>query len=143
MGKTRQIFDEVFKNPYARYLTGFIVLVILPIFFWWSTINSQVKSLKVGIVSNFEPINIAGGLKKEDIRIYYRNREIRKLTYLKIRIQNDGNVPIIPQDFIEPLAISFSGDNQFLDFGISPATVMSGAIANDSRTLSLSASLLN
>jgi hypothetical protein len=110
-------------NPYIQF--SFLLLgTVIAFLAWRFPIVSQVKSLKIGIVSNLEPVNIAGGIKKDNIKIYYQEREIKHLRYISFRIQNNGNTPIVPQDFVDSLSIKFPDGFKIFDFSLNPPYIL-------------------
>ncbi len=109
---------------------------------WLFPFQTEVKSLKVGLVSNLEPINISGIIEAENLKIFYQNREIESLIYLRFRIQNNGNLSILDNDYKEPLQIIFPSSVSIFDYSISDTTILSAVIESE-NILKLDAKLLN
>lgn len=122
----------------------FLILLALVLAFlaWRFPVSPEITSLKLGLVSNLEPINISGGIKNEQVEIFYHREPIKSLRYLKFKLENDGTRPITPNDYVENITIHLPSDIHILDFKASPDSLLNASV-NGTNMLTLSSGLLN
>ena len=54
----------------------------------------------------------------DDITILYKNQPVDNVILLQIRLENTGNQPIVPDDYIEPVTFSFGPGSEIADLSI-------------------------
>lgn len=135
---------KILNRPYVRVVITLVAIFgsIVSYLSWQFPRNLNYKSLDIGLISNIEPVNINGAIKKDNIKIYYRDREIKNLVYLKFIIRNNGNLPIILNDFVEKVIIRFPDNTEIFDFNQSPENRLNME-KMDHSTISLTSNLLN
>ena len=68
------------------------------------------KSLKILAVSKVPLVQVDDRFKDE-LKVLFRDKEIRDATSIVLRIYNSGQVPITANDFDRPIAFKFSDDS--------------------------------
>lgn len=72
-------------------------------------LQRDLKSLDVKVLSATSLIEVSDTIK-DKIQVSFENKAVYNLSVFDVRIRNSGNQPILPSDFIEPLAFVFSND---------------------------------
>jgi uncharacterized integral membrane protein len=80
------------------------------------------------------------GLEENDIRVLYQEEEIKNIANVKIRIENTGTVPILPEDYVEPVRVQFPEKNRVLRFEIVSDVAFGSSTENG---IEISKSILN
>lgn len=98
------------------------ISVGLAIFFGITTLILTVKmrrkrSLCYTVISETPLLSIKERIR-EDIKIIYRNEEVKDLHFLLIGIENDGNEPLQMDDFKKPITFMFNSQAKILEDGI-------------------------
>ncbi len=133
---------QTLKDHPAPKIAAFLILLVMAFVAWRFPYSSQHKSFKIGLISNAEPINISGDVKKDKLQITYDGQPVRKLVYLKFRLKNDGTEPILAADFDEPLRLEFPPDATILDSNIERSDIITGSVESG-HFFTFSRSLIN
>jgi len=76
------------------------ILAAFVIFF----LQWQRKAISYGIITDASVVSVSDKVK-DRIQILYDGMQVQNLRLIEIRIQNTGNLPIKPDDYVEPLVI--------------------------------------
>jgi hypothetical protein len=119
-----------------------VAIVVAFIIFY---LQQRKKSLTYTILTNSNVISVSDKVK-DKIRILYLEEVISNLQLVEIRIKNTGNLPIKPDDYIEPLAIRHADTARILSVEVidnqSLGIYIETEISDQSTTI-LSKTLLN
>lgn len=118
-----------------------VVAIVIAIVIWQFPVTNTFSSLKYGLVSYVEKINLDGGEDLGNIKVFFNDNEINNLTYAKYRFINNGSSPIAPEDYIKNLQIIVPDSTTILKFNIKPANIMTGTLSDN--TITFDAKLLN
>jgi hypothetical protein len=105
---------DFFRDSLWQFIS---VIVAVILFIASILVNRKKKSLIYEMLA-FTPILSVGDALKEKIKVTYDNEPVDNIKLGVMKIQNDGNVPIKPDDFIKPLAFFFGEESQILNFEI-------------------------
>ena len=90
-----------------NHLPEIIILVALFVIF---SLQIRKKTLTYTILTNSSLVSDSDKAK-DNIQIHYKGKVIPNVRLVEIRIKNSGNLPIRPDDYVEPLRIRPSSSN--------------------------------
>lgn len=96
--------DRIIKFLINNWLT--ICLAFIPPILIWFYTQREKKSLSVSLENNLPIVSIDQDYLN-DIKVFYKTKEVKSLRYLEFSIENKGNKPIQTSDFEIPLIFSF------------------------------------
>lgn len=110
------------------------------------------KALTYDVISDVPIVTLRPGETNgiaEDIEIRYKGTTVRDVRLIVVRIWNSGNVPIVPNDYVEPLSLTFRG--QLLASDVIDSTppqlrrdlFAGGGVGPDTATVAFKQVLLN
>lgn len=78
----------------------------------WLTRRNQVRKSMSGEINVTELVSLhkAAGDAKGRIKIYFDDEEIEQVHLVEVKIENTGNVPVLSEDFEEPLMVELGED---------------------------------
>lgn len=71
--------------------------------------NRETKSLRIEILSNSPLISMDDNITK-DITVLYKDRPVRAVSLILVRLENSGNVPIRENDYSSPIVFSLASN---------------------------------
>jgi len=132
---------SLMENSYIK-VSAFILMALIAILAWIFPLSKEKRDLKIGLVANIQPIEIMDTIKKDDFAIFYKEKPIENLNYLKFRIQNTGNVPIIKENFINDVELIFPETIELINYELSPNSMLNVTI-KEKKILAFNSDLLN
>src|SRR5688572_9973532 len=90
-----------------NHLPEIIILVALFVIF---SLQIRKKTLTYTILTNSGLVSDSDNAR-DNIQVHYKGKVIPNVRLVEIRIKNSGNLPIRPDDYVEPLRIRPSSSN--------------------------------
>jgi hypothetical protein len=90
---------DLLRDPIWQLVLGLVVLLAMFFIFRRQTHRKQ---LSYKVITAEPVISIREKKKVSDLHILYKGDEVSELNLRVIKIINDGNVPIRPEDFMGP-----------------------------------------
>lgn len=135
-----QIIKNITDNQYIKSLIA-IVAIVIALLAWFYPRSTEIKNIKVGLITNIQPINISDSIKKEDFVLLYKEKKINNLNYLKFQIKNNGSIPLIKEDFKQDIEIIFPETAELINYEIKPLIL--NVTKKEKNILSFNSELLN
>lgn len=85
----------------------------------WAYFSTEVTELTVTILAETPLVNVAseaGGFA--DLTVFYRGEPASNVVLLQVKVENTGNIPIQPDDFITPFRYVFADNATVVDSGV-------------------------
>lgn len=95
------------KDPLWQFVGVTVSLLALAATLYLNFSAKPHRSLRVDILSNSPLVSVNADIAG-DIQIVYKERPVRTLSLILLRLENAGNEPIVETDFSEPIHISLS-----------------------------------
>ncbi len=100
---------RLLRDSIWQFIAALITLVALAWAVYTYAGARETKSLRVEILANSPMISVKDDVSK-DISILYKDKPVRTLSLMLLRISNTGNVPILETDYSRPILFSLSPD---------------------------------
>lgn len=101
---------EFLRDPIWQFV-GVIIAAIIAI--WIYLLQRKTKRLSYNILASNELLTASEEIRGR-IKILFDKKTVQNVHLLVLQITNDGNVPILPSDFYEPIKISFRDGTKIL-----------------------------
>jgi len=101
------------RDAIWQFIGAALSLVAILISIYIYIAQQKRKSLTYDIITLTPLLTVQEELVGK-VKITYEGKQIQKAYLLVIKVLDDGNTPILPSDFIEPLTFSFSNEIKFL-----------------------------
>lgn len=137
----KQKINLITKNPKLNFFLLIFGLVIA-VASWVHPFDYNNKSLEIKLIQIDDIISLDNNPQKDDLTLLYKDEEIDNLSHLLFTIRNDGNVPILKEDFLEGLQISLLSDSRILRVNVNPNLFMTATQTSDYH-ITLDSPLLN
>jgi hypothetical protein len=102
------------SNVWPKINVLVAVLAVIGMFvIYFLTVGAESKSLEVTVLPASSLIS-ESVRKDENLEVTYKGRKLQNLYIFSIRFRNSGAKPITPDDFIEPIKVTFSPNNEII-----------------------------
>ncbi len=133
------------KSPIWQFVG--VIIAIITIYITYSIYQDQKlnKKINIEILSNNPLITVNADITS-DISILYKNKQVNTMSIILLKFTNAGNVPIIEQDYSEPISIELSKNSEIGEVSVqetNPAGIKIAATIISPNTLEISKVLLN
>jgi hypothetical protein len=92
-----------------------LVALAFSIYMWRQ--QREVKSLQVVLLANSSVVEIEESVSA-DVEVLYRDNPIDNLSFLQLKVENDGNATIREEDFARPINLVFPSEAEIVDGGV-------------------------
>ncbi len=107
--------DPLWQSLGAFSAFGALVAAIIGIY-----VQRRRKALSYDVVANTRLLSMEeeiGG----SLQILFQGTSVTKVRLVSVRLENTGNVPVLPSDFIEPIGIRLKGGGRILTADVAEA----------------------
>lgn len=139
------------KKFYTKHklIIDIIVVVSIPLsfiltFLTWRYPIKDIKDLKISLIALSSIIDTQNinNIDTNNLSIFYQDKKIDNLSYLKLRFKNTGTIPITRDDFIEDIKLSLPKEADIISFNVMPKSLLN--ITNNTPSLlGINSNLLN
>jgi len=100
------------RDPLWQFVGVIVAIVSIAIVIFFSIRQRNRKALSFKIVSSTPVLSVSEGVQGK-LRILYEDKEVQEVQLVVISMTNTGNLPIIENDYSQPIEVSF-GDGKLL-----------------------------
>ena len=97
--------SEFFRDPIWQFVGALLALLAIGISIYFFFLQRKKKALSYRILTDTELLTVDEQIKGE-IKIIYGKLPIQNVHLLVMKVENNGNMPILSSDFEEPLLFS-------------------------------------
>jgi hypothetical protein len=100
------------RDPLWQFVGVIVAIVSIAIVIFFSIRQRNRKALSFKIISSTPVLSVSEGVQGK-LRILYEDKEVQEVQLVVISMTNSGNLPIIENDYSQPIEVSF-GDGKLL-----------------------------
>ena len=104
---------EFLRDPIWQFVGAIIAVIGVVAAVWIYLLQKNKKSLSYNILASNELLTASEEIRGR-IKILFDKKPVENVHLLVMQITNDGNLPILPSDFYEPIKISFGDGSKLL-----------------------------
>ena len=104
---------EFLRDPIWQFVGAIIAVIGVIAAVWLYLLQKNKKSLSYNILASNELLTASEEIRGR-IKILFDKKPVENVHLLVMQITNDGNLPILPSDFYEPIRISFGEGSKIL-----------------------------
>ena len=104
---------EFLRDPIWQFVGAIVAVIGVVAAVWIYLLQKNKKSLSYNILASNELLTASEEIRGR-IKILFDKKSVQDVHLLVMQITNDGNLPILPSDFYEPLKISFGESTKIL-----------------------------
>jgi hypothetical protein len=136
---------DILRDPIWQFIGALLALIAIGVSVYIFFLQRTKKSLSYQIMSETELLTVNEEIKGK-IQILYEGIPVQKVHLLVLKILNDGNIPVTPDDFKETLSFFFGKKAQILSAEVtetSPKTLKPVLNIIDKNKIVLEPTLIN
>ncbi len=108
---------EFLRDPIWQFVGAILAVIAITISIYFFYLQRTKKSLIYDVLLDYPLLSSKSDLENR-VQILFDDKYVSNVYIFVLRIYNDGNVPILPIDFIEPLRFSFGDNSEILEMEI-------------------------
>lgn len=135
---------EFLRDPIWQFIGAILAVIAIAISIFFFYLQRTKKSLIYDVLLDYPLLSSKSGLENR-VQILFDDKYVSNVYIFVLRIYNDGNVAILPTDFVEPLHFSFGDNSEILEMEIveNNPTNLKPKFQIDKNTITLHPLLLN
>jgi hypothetical protein len=105
---------EFLRDPIWQFIGAVLAIIAIIISIYLYYLQRNKKSLSYDVLLDYRLLSKESGLERR-VQILFDGETVRNVSVFAVRIFNDGNIPILATDFVEPLNFSFGTNSKILE----------------------------
>lgn len=97
---------DLLRDPLWQFIGVIIAIVSVSTAIFLSLRQRNRKAISYRIISSTPVLSVSEGVEGK-LKILYENQEVKEVQLVVISVTNTGNVPIVENDYAQPLEVSF------------------------------------
>ncbi len=105
---------EILRDPIWQFVGAILAVIAIAISIYFFSLQRTKKSLIYDVLLDYPLLSSKSDLGNR-VQILFDDKYVSNVYLFVIRIYNDGNIPILPADFVEPICFSFGNNSEILE----------------------------